>query len=150
LYVLLNSIICNYKLYTSGPPTILPFDPVHYVIVGHSFILNCTATNDPQSPNKLTFRWFKDSGKIEMNKTKLLSINEHVINATTVTSQLLISDLQVKEHNGTYMCMVDNYRRSHYVLQNVAVAVESKYLQDFMQLYRLSTLLHVSSWMVLL
>ena len=114
-----------------GPPTFQPFDPVHYVIVGHSFVLNCTATNDPQSPNDLTFTWYKGSNKIRKNN-KQFNTTKHLINPTTVTSQLVISDLQVAKHNGTYICEVHNYNEESSVRQKTVVVVESKFIHKIM------------------
>ena len=116
-----------FAMFTSGPPTFQPFDPVHYVIVGHSFVLNCTATNDPQSPNNLTFRWYKDSNRIRKNNKQFYT-TEHLINPTTVTSQLVISDLQVIKHNGTYICEVHNYNEESFMRQKTVVVVESKFI----------------------
>jgi len=113
-----------YCVYEPGPPTIQPFDPVHYVIVGHSFVLNCTATNDPQSPNNLTFRWFKDRNKNRIGNKNQWNITEHVINNITVTSQLVITDLQVTRHNGTYICVVHNNNNTFSIRQRITVVVE--------------------------
>ena len=114
-------------LCTSGPPTFQPFDSVHYVIVGHSFVLNCTATNDPQSPNGLTFRWYKDGERID-GKRNQWNITERIDTAKIVTSQLVISDLQVTKHNGTYICGADNNRKKSFVEQDSVVIVESKFI----------------------
>ena len=124
---LLRCYSVSYMLaYISGPPTFQPFDPVHYVIVGHSFVLNCTATNDPQSPNDLTFRWYKDRKRIGYKN--LWNITEHIINYITITSQLVISDLQMIEHNGTYICEVNNYFRKSSVRQSTIIIVEGKFV----------------------
>jgi len=60
-----------------------------------------------------------------MNKRKKWDITKHVIDNSTVTSQLVISDLQVKQHNGTYICEVHNNKVSS-VRQNTIVVVESE------------------------
>ena len=103
-----------YELLVPGPPKFQPFDPFHYVIVGHSFVLNCTATNDPQSPKGLTFKWYMDQNKNSIDNNNQWNITEHVINNITVTSQLVITDLNMTQHNGTYVCEVrnSNNRRS--------------------------------------
>ena len=127
-------LLCCYSVsyvlaYISGPPTFQPFVPVHYVIVGHSFVLNCTATNDPQSPNKLTFRWFKDVERRRINnKRNQWNITELFDIAEIVTSQLVISDLQVTKHNGTYICGTDNNKKRSYVEQDTVLIVESKFI----------------------
>jgi len=68
----------------------------------------------------------KDSDKIRINNRKQWNIIEYVINTTTVTSQLVISDLQVKKHNGTYACDVFNVVKTSSVKQNTIVVVESE------------------------
>ena len=111
-----------YCMFELGPPTFQLFDPVHYVIVGHSFVLNCTATNDPQSPNKLTFRWFRNSRRI--NNNNQWNITEHVINNITVTSQLVISNLKVTQRNATFICDVHNNNKASSINQSTTVVVE--------------------------
>ena len=115
---------------TVGPPTFQAFDLVHYVIVNDSFVLNCTATNDPQSPNGLIFRWFiqqLNRNRMRIDKKKQWNITKHVITAVTVTSQLYISVLQMDQHNGTYSCEVDNNKKESFIKQSTSVVVEGKY-----------------------
>jgi len=115
-----------------GPPTFQPFDPVHYVIVGHSFVLNCTVSNDPQSPNDLTFRWYKGSIRgrrlNRINNNNQWNTTEHVINSTTINSQLIISDLKIADHSGTYICEVHNNDKAPSVKQRTIVVVESEFV----------------------
>ena len=101
------------------------FNPVYYVIAGDSFTLNCTATNDPQSPNELQFRWFKESTRNDKDSLQW-NITELYRDSFTVTSQLVITNLTVDEHNGSYSCRVDNFRVETAVNQNIIVVVESK------------------------
>ena len=102
--------------------------PVYYVIAGNSFTLNCTATNDPQSPNKLRFRWFKESTRIDNNQSQWniteLSLKNNIF---TATLQIVITHLLVEQHNGTYSCYVDNFRSGKAVNQVATVIVESEY-----------------------
>ena len=99
---------------------------MYYVIVGNPFTLNCTATNDPQSPNELRFRWFKGSSKID-NKQAQWNISEITLtNTLTVTSQIIITNLAVEQHNGTFKCSVDNFKPRTDVDQTTIVVVESK------------------------
>ena len=109
-----------------GPPTVQEFHRVYYVIAGDSFTLNCTATNDPQSPNELRFRWFKESIRIDNDQSQW-NITELSNDPFTVTSQLVITNLTVDKHNGTYSCRVDNFRIDMAVNQTTAVVIESKF-----------------------
>jgi len=54
------------------------------------------------------------------------NITNHVTNSTTITSQLVIFNLQITNHSGTYICEVHNNNRQSSVKQNVMVIVESK------------------------
>ena len=109
----------------TGLPMLQPISLLYYVIAGHSFTLNCTATNDPQSPNELRFRWFKESTRID-NKHQWNTSKMSLRNLITVVSQLIITKLTVEQHNGTYSCSVDNFRTGRSVGQTTIVIVESK------------------------
>ena len=107
------------------PPILEEFNTVYYVIAGDSFTLNCTATNDPQSPNELRFRWFKESTMIN-NRPSLWTITKLSLeNPLTNNLQLVITNLKVEQHNGTYTCSVDNYRPRTSIDQTTIVVVES-------------------------
>ena len=108
-----------------GPPTVQEFSRVYYIIAGDPFTLNCTATNDPQSPNELRFRWFKESTRIDVNQSQW-NINELSSDPSTVTSQLVITNLTVGEHDGVYSCAVDNFKVDNAVNQSTIVVIESK------------------------
>ena len=112
----------------TGPPTLHTITPVYYIIAGDPFTLNCTATNDPQSPNELRFRWFKESTRIDNDQSQW-NITELSSDPFTVTSQLVITNLTVDKHNGTYSCRVDNFRIDMAVNQSTAVVIESKFQQ---------------------
>ena len=64
--------------------------------------------------------------RIDPSRRKKWSITDQVINPTTVTSQLIISDLSVAQHNGTYFCDVHYYKTS-FIRQSTTVIVESEY-----------------------
>ena len=101
-------------------------NPVYYVIVGDPFTLNCTATNDPQSPKELRFRWFKGSTNLDDIHSQWNVSKITLMNTLTVTSQIIITNLAVEHHNGTFKCSVDNYRRRTAIDQTTIVVVESK------------------------
>ena len=117
------------KLYINftGPPTLQTVNPLYYVTTGSLFILNCTATNDPQSLNGLRFRWFKESTRIDDNPAQWNITEVLLRNTLTTTSQIVITHLTVEQHNGTYTCSVDNYSPSMAVDQITSVIVESEY-----------------------
>ena len=102
-----------------------PINPVYYFIPGDPFALNCTATNDPQSPNELRFRWFKESTRI-INDSSRWNITELSQNTLTITSQLSITLLMVEQHNGTYTCFIDNFKIRTAVYQITTIVVESE------------------------
>ena len=101
------------------------FSRVFNVIAGDPFTLNCTATNDPQSPNELRFIWFKESTRIDTNQSQWI-IKELSNDPFTVTSQLVITNLTVGEHDGVYSCAVDNFKVDNAVTQSTIVVIESK------------------------
>ena len=114
-----------------GPPILHTITPVYYVIAGDSFTLNCTATNDPQSPNELRFRWFKESTRI-INDISQWNITElSMRNTLTVTSQVVITHLTMKQHNGKYRCFVDNFKTRAAIRQTTTVIVESEYAASY-------------------
>ena len=106
-------------------PMLQPVDLAFYVIAGDPFTLNCTATNDVQSPNNLTFKWLQQSIEIS-NDSSRWSINELSRNTLTVTSQVIITNLTVNHHNGTYVCTVHNFEQRTAVNQTTNVIVESQ------------------------
>ena len=83
------------------------------------FTLNCIATNDPQSPNKITFEWFKDG--IKQNGSS--EIKSKVLDEST--SQLIINKLNSDQHSGRYSCGVYNNQLSNTVYTTTTVIVES-------------------------
>ena len=107
-----------------GPPKLQPIHLTYFVIAGDPFILNCTATNDAESPNNLKFKWFHGSTVIN-NETSKWSITKLYRNTLTVTSQVFITNLTVDLHNGIYICMVDNNENETAVNQTTNVVVES-------------------------
>ena len=130
LYMVRNwstATFVNNILQSIGPPTIQPIStdiagiqpvpPVYYVVAGKQLKLYCRATNDPQSPNKLRFVWYRDSTVVN---------RQSVITVPDFYSILRFNSLDVSQHNGTYTCNVDNSKLSRAVAQSVVVLVESK------------------------
>ena len=131
LYMVRNwstATFVNNILQSTGPPTvpsistdiagIQPVPPVYYVVAGKQRLeLYCRATNDPQSPNKLRFVWYRDSTLVNRRS---------VITVPGFYSILQFNSLDVSQHNGTYTCSVDNSKPSRAVTQSVVVIVESK------------------------
>ena len=122
-YVKLIKLYINF----TGPPTLQTVSPLYYATTGSLFILNCTATNDPQSLNGLRFRWFKELTRIDDNPAQWNITEVLLRNTLTVMSQIVITDLIVEQHNGTYTCSVDNYSPRMAVDQITSVIVESEY-----------------------
>ena len=107
---------------------------MYYVIAGDPFTLNCTATNDPQSDITLRFRWRKKSTRIDNKPQWNVTKPSSSLKILTHTSQLIITNLTVERHNGTYTCSVDNYRGGPNINQITTVIVESKfsiYIKDY-------------------
>ena len=86
---------------SKGSPTIQQLDPFYYVIAGDTFILNCTVTDEPQSPDGIKFLWYKDGHNIT-------SLTWVIVNKSTYISQLYIEELDPDQHNGQYMCVAYN------------------------------------------
>ena len=101
---------------------------MYYVIAGDPFTLNCTATNDPQSPNELRFRWFKQLTRIDNNPSHWNVTELSMKNTHTVISQIVIQHLTMEHHNGTYICSVDNFRHGVAINQTTNIIVESEYV----------------------
>ena len=80
--------------------------------------MNCTATNDVQSPNNVTFEWFKDGIK---HNDSTITIKQLNVN----TSQLVIDRPNSDQHNGHYSCGVYNNQSSNIEYTNTTVVIES-------------------------
>ena len=87
------------------------------MIAGYPFILNCTAANDPDSPNKIEFAWYQDNKEIT-------NLREIRINKTTNVSQLNIQQLDSDHHSGYYSCVAYNHPSAH-VNSSTTIIVES-------------------------
>ena len=92
------------------------------MVAGDQLRLNCRATNDPQSPNKLRFTWYKDSTFVNTRGTQ-----RHIITVPNGNSFIFFENLDVNQDNGTYTCNVDNFELSRAVTQSTVVIVESKW-----------------------
>ena len=105
--------------------------PVLYLAVGGriSFKLECVATNDPQSPNMLRFKWFKESTRIYDRQSgwNIISYN-NIYNNNKFISQLITTNRVNQQHNGTYTCSVYDCMITTDISQSTNVIVESKQL----------------------
>jgi len=97
-----------------GPPALKLFDPAYYLVAGHSFALNCSATNDVDSFNNLTFAWHKDNN----------FITEPIRVISSTISQLHIPQLDPDQHSGQYSCEVYNNHISNTVYTSTRLIIE--------------------------
>ena len=111
MYLVIYASLCI------GPPVVEPFDSVYYAIAGQPFTFNCSAINDDDSPNSLTFVWFKDNNLINENIVQV-----KVVNSTT--SQLVITQLDPDQHSGQYSCGVYNNEVSDTVYISTSLIIE--------------------------
>ena len=88
-----------------GSPIKQQFDTFYHVIVGDTFSLNCTATDNPNSP-EITYSWYRNNEDIT-HLTKILASNK-TAQYRWSTSQLYIEQLDPDQHNGRYMCVANN------------------------------------------
>ena len=102
----------------AGPPGLQLFNSTYYGIAGNKFTLNCVATNDVDSPNTVTYEWFKDG--IKQNDSTVT-----VQQLDVSTSQLVIDRPNSDQHSGNYSCGVYNNQSSNIVYTNTAVVIES-------------------------
>ena len=82
------------------------------------FMLNCVATNDVDSPNDITFEWFKDGEKQNDSTVTIKQLD-------VSTSQLIIDRPNSDQHSGNYSCGVYNNQSSNIVYTNTTVVIES-------------------------
>jgi len=84
-------------------------------------MLECSASNDDDSPNNTAFVWFKDD--------KLLNSTSNIdIQIGMLYSRLSIQQLDPEDHSGIYSCGAYNNRRaSDSVFTNTTLTIESKY-----------------------
>ena len=103
---------------TKGSPIKQQFDTFYHVIVGDTFSLNCTATDNPNTP-EITFSWYRNDDDI----THLTKIIASIVTAQyrSSTSQLYIEQLDIDQHNGRYICGVANNE----AISTTTVIVES-------------------------
>ena len=62
-----------------------------------------------------------DSESSQWNISEIAQRNNH-----TNASQIIINNLTLEQHNGTYICRVDNFMPDKSVDQTAVVVVESK------------------------
>ena len=94
--------------------------------VGRYFRLECIATNYPQSPNRLTFKWFKGSTRIE-NRQSYWRIVEYEYNSKFISILATMNRVNHR-HIGTYTCSVYDSIFTTDISQSTNVIVESKQL----------------------
>jgi len=80
-------------------------------------VLECSASNDEDSPNSITFVWFKDD--ILLNNTNSMDI-------TVSGHRLSVEHLDPRKHTGNYSCGVYNNKVTDSVFTNTTVTIESK------------------------
>ena len=106
--------------------------PVYYLTVGKAdFSLECIATKDPQSPNTLRFKWFKESIRINNGQSDWIIVYYRDINSNnevTFNSKLANANKVNQQHNGTYTCSVYDSMITTDISQSTNVIVESKQL----------------------
>ena len=104
--------------------------PVYYLAVNGriSFRLECIAINDPQSPNKLKFKWFKESARIYNRQSGWNIISYYDIHNNKFISLLTTVNRVNQLHNGTYACGVYDSMGTIDISQSTNVIVESKQL----------------------
>ena len=108
----------DYLCYSAGPPTISePFQPAYHHIIGQQFMLECSATNDDDSPNNITFVWLKDDKQLN---------SSIVMQTGLLRSSLFIQQLDPKNHSGNYSCGAYNNEMSDSVFTNTTVTIESE------------------------
>ena len=100
-----------------GLPTLHLLDPLHYLVTGDPFTLNCTAEDDPQSPNGTQFLWYRDDIDIT-NETRVTANNN------VYTSQLNIHQLDSDQYSGKYLCIAYNNPSAN-VTSSTTLIVES-------------------------
>ena len=99
--------------------------------VGDSFHLECIATNDPQSPNMLKFKWFRGSSKIFDRRSGwvITDFMDSDDNNKVTFNSILFRDMVDHQHNGRYTCSVYDSMITTDIEQSTNVIVESKHLQ---------------------
>ena len=100
-----------------GLPTFNLLDPFHYLVAGDPFTLNYTAEDDPQSPNRIQFLWYRDD--IDITNETRVTANNYVY-----TSQLNIYQLDSDQHSGYYSCVAYNNPSAN-VTSSTTLIVES-------------------------
>ena len=96
---------------------------------GGSFLLKCIATNDPQSPNMLTFEWFRGLSRIVDDRRSSWTIVSFMEtddnNKVTFNSRLTMNRVD-HQYSGRYTCSV--YDSMSHIRQSTNVIVEGKQL----------------------
>ena len=88
-----------------GSPTKQQFDAFYHLIDGDTFSLNCTATDNPNSP-EITFSWYRNNEDIT-HLTKIVA-KYRTGQYRSSTSQLYIKNVYSEQHGGRYICVANN------------------------------------------
>lgn len=89
------------------------------VLAGDTLQLNCTATNQPDSPSNLTFDWLRGSIRL-FNPSPVT--NTIIVDANTVTNQLIIADVSSTDA-GSYYCLVHTRTKEDGVRSDTAEVI---------------------------
>ena len=95
--------------------------------VGSYFILECIATNDPQSPNRLEFKWFRESAIINDGDWIIVNSVDRLDN-NKITSRLITTNKVDHQYNGRYTCSVYDSMIATDIEQSTNVIVEGEQL----------------------
>ena len=99
---------------------------IDYVAVGDTFSLECTATNDPQSPNMLEIRWFKGSTRIDNNRFYTVAEYRRELSYISLITTVDEVDYQ---YNGTYTCSIYDSMITTTTNKSTTYVVESRQLR---------------------
>ena len=85
-------------------------------------MLKCLAINDEDSPNNVTFDWYKDDDDLPNNDSNI------EIETSLSNSKLFIKQLDPKADTGMYSCRAYNNDTFNSVFTNTTLTIESELL----------------------
>ena len=88
----------------SGPPRVQELPQQSHVVFGEEFQITCTATNDQDAPENMTFTW-KTRRAVQFNETTTDEDDSRTASSTLHISSVTSSD------SGKYTCNVRNVKR---------------------------------------
>ena len=94
--------------------------------VGGRFKLDCIATNDPQSPNVLEFKWFKGSNRINNDRYWIIVIFMDYYENNKIISRLFNTNTVDHQLSGRYTCSVYDSMITRDIEQSTNVIIEGK------------------------